>query len=216
MSDRRNQSPKLTAFLSVLTLIGTLGTALLANWDKVFPPNADAPPERLPSTHVPSEPPPSSDRITINLDRPAADRRENRDSEYVESLERRIESLERRNAPATNAPPERAPDPPPKMTAPKPQPGVREPYAWLSSHPVRDGDLAGKTAWQLDIMRNSIYARHGRGFKDVDLQDYFDTQTWYRRAYDPDEFPNSLLSDLEVDNATYILRYQERTGLTTD
>ncbi len=38
---------------------------------------------------------------------------------------------------------------------------------------VTDADLAGKSPWELRIMRNEIYARHGRGFNSTDLQEYF-------------------------------------------
>lgn len=35
-----NQSSRVTILIAIITLIGTLGTALLANWDKVFPKQA--------------------------------------------------------------------------------------------------------------------------------------------------------------------------------
>ncbi|MBD1934784.1 protein kinase domain-containing protein [Funiculus sociatus] len=86
-------------------------------------------------------------------------------------------------------------------------------FPWLSQRPVTDADLRGKNAYELDIMRNSIYARHGRKFLNKDLQDYFNRQPWYRPKYNPEEFPDRLLSPLEERNVIYILAYQKRYGL---
>ncbi len=88
-----------------------------------------------------------------------------------------------------------------------------EDYSWLDNRAVTDADLIGKRAFELDIMRNSIFARHGRRFKNGALQSYFNSQPWYRPIYSPDDFPDSLLSPLEQDNAAYILEYQNRHGL---
>jgi serine/threonine protein kinase, bacterial len=63
---------------------------------------------------------------------------------------------------------------------------------------------------QLDIMRNTIYARHGRRFNTPGLQAYFNNQDWYNPVYSPQEFPNQLLSQLEQRNAQYINQYQDR------
>ncbi|MCT7981224.1 protein kinase domain-containing protein [Laspinema olomoucense] len=86
-------------------------------------------------------------------------------------------------------------------------------YSWLSVRRVTDADLVGKTAFQLDIMRNGIFARHGRRFNNQALQSYFNSQPWYIPIYDPDIFPNNLLSNLEQENVQYILDFQNRNGL---
>ena len=64
----------------------------------------------------------------------------------------------------------------------------------------------------LDIMRNSVFARHGRRFNNKGLQEYFDKQSWYNPKYSPEEFPSSKLSDLERRNVEYIAEYQDRTN----
>ena len=69
-----------------------------------------------------------------------------------------------------------------------------EDYSWLSERQVTEADLSGKSAWNLDIMRNEIFARHGRRFRSRELQNYFNQQSWYRPLYSPDDFPVSLLS----------------------
>lgn len=86
-------------------------------------------------------------------------------------------------------------------------------YSWLAYKSVTDVDLAGKSAFELDIIRNSIFARHGRQFVNQELQNYFNNQPWYRPIYSPQEFPNNLLSNLERKNAAYILQYQNQNGL---
>jgi hypothetical protein len=87
-------------------------------------------------------------------------------------------------------------------------------YAWLSSRRVTDVDLVGKDGFTLDIMRNEIFARHGRRFHTPELQNYFDNQPWYRAMYSPDEFDKlNLLSPLEQQNVADIAAYQSRYNL---
>jgi serine/threonine protein kinase, bacterial len=83
-------------------------------------------------------------------------------------------------------------------------------YFWLSERPVTNADLQDKDGLQLDIMRNSIYARHGRRFDTPGLQAYFNNQDWYNPLYSAQEFPHQLLSQLEQRNAEYINQYQDR------
>jgi serine/threonine protein kinase, bacterial len=87
-------------------------------------------------------------------------------------------------------------------------------YSWLSQRQVTDADLNGKNGFDLDIMRNSIYARFGRRFDTPGLQQYFNKQPWYRPIYSPQEFDKlKLLSSLEMKNVLYIDAYQNRYNL---
>lgn len=71
------------------------------------------------------------------------------------------------------------------------------------------GDLSGLSKWQLDVLRNEIYAAHGRSFDRSDLQHYFEGKTWYH----PDSgFSEARLSSLEKRNAALIADYQQRHG----
>ncbi len=72
---------------------------------------------------------------------------------------------------------------------------------------LTENDLVGRSAWELDIMRNEIYARHGRRFVKAEYQAYFNTQPWYE--VNPN-YSDSLLSSVERRNAQYILQYQRR------
>lgn len=75
---------------------------------------------------------------------------------------------------------------------------------------VTEGDLVGKSNWQLDLMRNEIFARHGRTFQRQELQDYFAAQPWYRPTYTPDNFPAHTLSVIENSNVLFIQQYQKQ------
>lgn len=75
---------------------------------------------------------------------------------------------------------------------------------------VTAADLEGLSTWELDVMRNEIFARYGRGFNRADLQAHFDQQPWYTRRYDPEIFPTDrLLTEIQKANAAFILTYQE-------
>ena len=63
-------------------------------------------------------------------------------------------------------------------------------------------ELEELSLWELYLARNEIFARHGRGFKNQDLVDYFATRSWYRQLYTPEEFDAlaSPLNDCERKN----------------
>ena len=87
-------------------------------------------------------------------------------------------------------------------------------HSWTSQREVSEVDLEGKSAFDLDIMRNSIFARRGLRFDTPGLQSYFNKQTWYNPEYSSKEFDKlKLLSDLEMRNAMYIKEYQTRFNL---
>jgi serine/threonine-protein kinase len=75
---------------------------------------------------------------------------------------------------------------------------------------VTEADLAGKSQFELDLMRNEIYARYGRRFKRQELQAYFDRQPWYTPQYSPDSFPETLLTPIQKRNALFIAKYQKQ------
>lgn len=78
---------------------------------------------------------------------------------------------------------------------------------WTSSRRVTDGDLRGYSNWQLTLMRNEIYARHGRPFDNANVRAHFARQGWYRPR---SGFSESWLSSLEQSNAAAIRNYQTR------
>lgn len=70
-------------------------------------------------------------------------------------------------------------------------------------------EIAGLSAQDLKYARNEIFARHGRMFKDAELQSYFDAKSWYVPVYAPEEFDalqDIYLNDAEKANIGLILQ----------
>ncbi|GEM_PF-6480028 len=79
------------------------------------------------------------------------------------------------------------------------------------THYLTDMELSGCSCWDLKILRNEIYARHGRKFKSKDLQDYFFAQPWY--SIDPNNLDGSKgQNKYEQKNAVKILNEERRRG----
>jgi hypothetical protein len=76
----------------------------------------------------------------------------------------------------------------------------------LSRSEIDPDDLQGLFIEDLRVLRNEIYARHGRVFKDAELQKYFAAQPWYKP--DP-EFTDDKLSELELKNIATIKQAEE-------
>ena len=62
-------------------------------------------------------------------------------------------------------------------------------------------DLAGKNKEDLRLMRNEIYARHGKTFQSVDLQKYFSGKCWYKA--DPG-YSDAMLTPVDRENVRII------------
>jgi hypothetical protein len=75
----------------------------------------------------------------------------------------------------------------------------------LSSNAVSPELLQGLFLEDARKLRNEIFARHGRTFKDRWLQQYFNSLSWYKP--DPN-FKDSSLSEMERRNVATILKYE--------
>jgi hypothetical protein len=53
-------------------------------------------------------------------------------------------------------------------------------WPWTAPRPITSGDLNQLSPWELVLIRNEIYARHGWVFQRVELQAHFEQQPWYR------------------------------------
>lgn len=76
-----------------------------------------------------------------------------------------------------------------------------------------EDDLKGKSAFELDVMRNEFYARQGYRFSREDLLEYFSKQSWYKPVTADQVDVNRRLSEKERNTALFILYYQNRNGL---
>lgn len=73
-------------------------------------------------------------------------------------------------------------------------------------------DLEGLSKNDCILARNELYARHGRKFNSKDIQDYFDTCSWYQGVIEPDDFQESILNDIEIANRDLIISYEKEMG----
>lgn len=59
---------------------------------------------------------------------------------------------------------------------------------------------------QLFLARNEIYARHGRQFKNEELQQYFGSKDWYKGTITPESFnEEAVFNQIEKDNVKIML-----------
>ena len=77
---------------------------------------------------------------------------------------------------------------------------------------IAEWELDGLDKFELDIARNEIFARHGRMFNRSDLQNYFDSCSWYSGCIAADVFSVECLNDVEKANAELILNYEKEMG----
>lgn len=68
--------------------------------------------------------------------------------------------------------------------------------------------LQGLSSTEARIARNEILARHGRKFKDQELQAHFDGCSWYTGTVEADDFDYTVLSPLEQQNVEVIKEYE--------
>lgn len=82
-----------------------------------------------------------------------------------------------------------------------------------ATHVYTKDELSGLSNWELYIARNEIYARHGRGFQNQDLRDYFAGKSWYTERYSPEAFDSQVsLNSVEQQNADTILEIERARG----
>ncbi|WP_233582281.1 YARHG domain-containing protein [Prevotella sp. OH937_COT-195] len=79
-------------------------------------------------------------------------------------------------------------------------------YDWLSTRYVTYDDICEMDRGQVRVLKNSIYARHGRRFKDSELREYFNSQTWYNPWRN--EVPAREFNKYENYNITFLHRYE--------
>lgn len=72
---------------------------------------------------------------------------------------------------------------------------------------LKEGDLKDLDKSQLRVLRNAVYARHGRTFKSVDLQSLWECYTWYKKN---PNYSDSMLSDIDKYNIELIQKYESK------
>ena len=69
---------------------------------------------------------------------------------------------------------------------------------------LTDADIEGLSSWELKVARNEIYARHGRRFNSAELQNHFNSCSWYNGTVAPENFSDTMLSDIELANVQFL------------
>lgn len=78
----------------------------------------------------------------------------------------------------------------------------------LSDRKLTESDLNGKTINELEVMRNSIYARYGYRFKRDDLFNHFSQYSWYNPTTSDITAVYNMTSDIEKYNIDFIKRHE--------
>lgn len=77
-----------------------------------------------------------------------------------------------------------------------------------ASYRLTESDLSGKSRWELEVMRNTIYARHGYRFKRDDLMNHFLQYSWYQPVTGDAEAVWRSFNDTEQYNVTFIKSHE--------
>ncbi len=75
---------------------------------------------------------------------------------------------------------------------------------------INEAELTGFDAQECKLIRNEIYARHGRKFSDKNLREYFETKWWYYPYIEPSDFDEGTLNEYEIANINMIKEYEEK------
>ncbi|MBX7220828.1 MAG: YARHG domain-containing protein [Blastocatellia bacterium] len=110
----------------------------------------------------------------------------------------------------------------PATTGPK-QPGTSDAAAALDTAKSGSGrqmyyqreitaaDVQGRSLRELNLLRNTIYARAGNPFRKAWLNEYFSAQSWYKPLAKMDE---SKLTALDRKNGAFIAEYEAKLPRT--
>ena len=79
-------------------------------------------------------------------------------------------------------------------------------FDWLSTQYLSYNDIRYYSSYDLRILRNSIYARHGRRFKSNDLSRYFFQFSWYQPYRN--EVPERELNKYEKANIQFLKKHE--------
>ncbi len=70
-------------------------------------------------------------------------------------------------------------------------------------------ELCAYPAEDLRLMRNTIYAAHGRKFQDQVLKEYMGNRPWYRALVEAEDFSEKVLSDVERKNIVLLKELED-------
>ena len=79
-------------------------------------------------------------------------------------------------------------------------------YDWLSTRYATYNDIRYLDGGQIRVLKNSIYARLGRKFKDANLRAYFNSCSWYVGWRN--EVPSREMNKYEKANIQFLKKYE--------
>ena len=77
---------------------------------------------------------------------------------------------------------------------------------------VSFSEVTPLSEWQMTIALNEIYARRGRKFSTPELQEYFNSKSWYKGTISPSDFNEGSLNKYEAANVQTILAVMTERG----
>lgn len=81
-------------------------------------------------------------------------------------------------------------------------------FPYSDSEFLTEGDVRGLSKEELRLARNEIFARYGYVFESEDLQDYFNSKSWYTPNYSSGNVSEDMLNDYERANVDLIREYE--------
>ena len=73
-------------------------------------------------------------------------------------------------------------------------------------------ELDGLSSDEIRLIANEIYARYGYAFRSEEIADYFGQFDWYDPIYDPEDFPDDIMSEAAQANLNMIAEYEAEHG----
>lgn len=73
-----------------------------------------------------------------------------------------------------------------------------------STRLLTESDVEGLSLKQINYAKNEIYARNGRKFNSNELQEYFNSKSWYNGTINPEDFTNDMLNSIEMRNVEFL------------
>lgn len=83
-------------------------------------------------------------------------------------------------------------------------------YSLLQNR-IQRKELRGASKRDLSFIRNTLYAKYGKNFKDPELKHHFERFAWYRPTGDDSSIH---LNEVEKQNESLLLDLEENPGRT--
>lgn len=77
-----------------------------------------------------------------------------------------------------------------------------------NSRYLTNNDVRNLSIQEICYARNEIYARRGRLFESMELQNYFNQKTWYYGWISPESFSSSVFNQYETANVEFLKNYE--------